>query len=55
MTKIKGPRTRGRFKGVSVSKDENGFYVHTHRVRGKSKPSLDKISDSEIKRIRATG
>lgn len=45
----------GRFKGVSVKEDDDGYYVHTHRARSNSYPSEDDIPDSVIKRIEATG
>lgn len=49
--------TRGvsRFKGVGRAKDEDGWYVKTHRARSKSYLSLDDIPDSVIKRIESTG
>lgn len=44
-----------RFKGVSVGKDKDGFYVYTHRCRSKSYPTQDAIPDSRIKYIESTG
>jgi 8-oxo-dGTP pyrophosphatase MutT (NUDIX family) len=41
--------------GVSVAKDDKGYYVHTHRARGKSHDTVAKIPNSEIKSIEATG
>lgn len=41
--------------GVSVKKDDDGYYVTTHRLRSKSYESVGKIPDSEIERIEATG
>ncbi len=46
---------RLRDAGVSVSKDDKGYYVHTHRARSKSYDSVAKIPDSKITEIEATG
>lgn len=51
----KGPVTGGRFRGVGVGKDDDGYFVHTHRARSKSYPSKQDIPDSVIKRIASTG
>jgi len=45
----------GRFEGVSVGVDKNGFFCYTHRARSKSYPTLSKIPDSKIKFIESTG
>lgn len=52
---ITGPIQSGRFDGVSVGRDENGFYCCTHRCRSKSYLSVDKIPKSKIQFIESTG
>lgn len=44
-----------RFDGVSLKKDKDGFFVHTHRARSDSYPSPEKIPDGRIDFIRSTG
>jgi hypothetical protein len=51
----KPPALRGLMKGVSLGKDEDGYFVHTHRARSKSYPSPEKIPESIVKRIESTG
>lgn len=41
--------------GVSLKKDKNGYYCHTHRARSKSKPSPSKITKTELNFIESTG
>ena len=41
--------------GVSLKKDQNGYFCHTHRARSKSKPSPAKITKTELKFIESTG
>lgn len=41
--------------GVSISKDDKGYYAHTHRARSKSYESIDKIPVSKLKFIDGTG
>lgn len=52
---VKGYGNDPRFDGVSLKKDNRGFYVHTHRSRGSSYPTPDDIPASEVEEIRATG
>lgn len=60
-TKIKDesiPKPKGqekRFDGVTIKKDNKGFYVCTHRARSNSYDSVDKIPSSVIKKIESTG
>lgn len=46
---------KARFAGTTVRQDDDGFYCHTHRARGKSYPSIDEIPDGEIGFIESTG
>lgn len=41
--------------GVSISKDKDGYYAHTHRARSKSYPSVEAIPASKLKFIDSTG
>lgn len=45
----------GRRYRVAISKDENGYYAHTHRARSKSYPSKRDIPESVLKFIESTG
>lgn len=49
------PRQSGKFNGVSIGRDEDGWYVFTHRARSESKKSVDKIPKKDIKWIESTG
>jgi len=42
-------------KGCSLGADKDGFFVFTHRARSKSKLSIEKITQKEIKFIESTG
>ena len=46
---------KDKMKGVSLGKDEKGYYVYTHSARGKSHESPEKIPSKEIVRIETTG
>lgn len=46
---------REKMDGVSLGKDNKGFYVYTHRARCSSYPTPDKIPESKIKFIKSTG
>lgn len=48
-------RRSGRFNGVSIGRDKNGYFVFTHRARSKSYDSVGKIPNSVIKYIESTG
>ena len=52
---ITTPRKSGRYRGVSIGLDKNGFYVLTHRSRSKSYKTPKKIPNNIIKRIASTG
>ncbi len=41
--------------GVSLGKDEKGFFVYTHRARSKSYKTPEKINISDIKFVETTG
>ena len=49
------PRQSGRYRGVSVGRDGDGFFVETHRARSGSRESPSKISKRTISSIEATG
>lgn len=42
-------------RGFSISKDKNGFFIHTHRWRSKSYKSMKNIPKSAIKFVKSTG
>jgi hypothetical protein len=42
-------------KGVSLKKDKNGYYCHTHRARSKSYKTVNSIPKSVIEFIESTG
>lgn len=44
-----------RYDGVTIRKDDKGYYVHTHRARSKSYPSPEAIPDEKVKFIESTG
>ena len=49
------PFQKGRFNGVSVGKDYDGFFVATHRARSKSYKDIRRIPEYIIKKIESTG
>lgn len=49
------PFQSGKFSGVSICRDKNGYFVTTHRSRSKSYESIDKIPISVIKKVEKTG
>ena len=49
------PHHAGRFKGVSVGRDPNGFFVLTHRARSDIYDQPSDIPDSVIESIESTG
>ena len=49
------PIQSGRLEGVSVGRDDKGFFVCTHRARSESYDSVDKIPIKDIKFIESTG
>ena len=55
LNEITTPRQSGRYRGTSIGKDGDGFFVTTHRARTKSYTILAKIPDNKIKFIRSTG
>ena len=44
-----------KFEGVSLRKDKDGYYCHTHRARSDSYKSLAAIPKSVVKFIESTG
>ncbi|OPX93992.1 MAG: hypothetical protein A4E53_00155 [Pelotomaculum sp. PtaB.Bin104] len=45
----------GKKFGCSCGKDDNGYFVYTHRARSKSYESLQKIPIKVLKFIDSTG
>ena len=45
----------GRYDGVSIGRDDDGYFACTHRARSESYPSPDRIPLSKLKWIRSTG
>jgi hypothetical protein len=45
----------GKKYGVGVGKDDDGYFVHTHRARSKSYASKKDISAKDLKFIESTG
>ena len=45
----------GRYDGVSIGRDDDGYFACTHRARSESYSSPDRIPLSKIKWIRSTG
>jgi len=45
----------GRYNGVSIGRDDDGYFASTHRARSSSYSSPDRIPLSKIKWIRSTG
>jgi hypothetical protein len=52
---VRGYGRDPKFEGVGLKKDRNGFYVHTHRSRSDSYPTVEDIPDKDIDYIRSTG
>ncbi len=48
-------RKPARLDGVGLLKDNDGWFIRTHRARSKSYPDPDDIPDSVVKFIRSTG
>lgn len=55
VNEITQPRRSGRYKGVSIGRDSQGYFVTTHRARSKSYPSTSKIPKSKIRFVASTG
>lgn len=49
------PRHSGRYRGVSIGRDKNGYFIFTHRARSKSYPSPQDIPDKVLSWIESTG
>jgi hypothetical protein len=45
----------GKDSGVSLKKDKDGFFVHTHRARSKSHAKPEDIPKADVKFIESTG
>lgn len=41
--------------GVSLKRDKGGLFVHTHRARSKSYPSVSKLPETAVRFIESTG
>lgn len=49
------PPSAGRFKGVSIGRGRNGYFIFTHRVRSqKVYEKLEDIPDYVIEKVQAT-
>ena len=48
-------RHSGRYSGVSIGRDEDGYFVATHRARSESYPDPAKIPLKKLAWIRSTG
>jgi len=48
-------RHSGRYNGVSIGRDDDGYFVMTHRARSESYSSPDKIPMKTLRWIRSTG
>jgi len=55
LNEITLPKQSGRYKGVSIGRDKDGFFATTHRARSKSYSVPSQIPDSKIKFIESTG
>lgn len=51
----KPPELKERLKGVSLGKDDKGYFVYTHRCRSDSYESPEKIPKAKIRFIESTG
>lgn len=51
----KPPELKSRLDGVSLGKDDKGYFVYTHRARSDSFDSADNIPLKDITFIRSTG
>jgi hypothetical protein len=49
------PKKGGKFRGVSVGRDRDGFFITTHRARSKSYLSIKDIPQKTIRFIESTG
>lgn len=49
------PRQSGRYEGCSIGRDSDGFFLFTHRARGKSYENVRDIPEKEINFIESTG
>jgi len=45
----------GRYNGVSIGRDDDGYFASTHRARSSSYLSPSQLPLSKIKWIRSTG
>ena len=54
LNEITNVKKSGRYQGMCVGKDKNGFFVSC-RARSKSYESLKKIPESVLKFVKSTG
>jgi hypothetical protein len=45
----------GKYSGVSIGRDKDGYFAFTHRARSKSFETPSDIPDHALKWIRSTG
>lgn len=55
VNEITSPRHSGRYRGISIGRDKDGFFAATHRARSKSFSNPQAIPDKSIKFIESTG
>lgn len=55
LNEVTFPKQSGRYNGVSIGRDKDGFFATTHRARSKSYPVPREIPDSKIRFIESTG
>lgn len=51
----KPPEMKEKLQGVSLGKDDDGYYVFTHRARSKSRKTPQEIPQKDIDFIESTG
>lgn len=52
---IKKAKDAGIEVGFSMGVDKDGYYIHTHRARSKSKQKPDAFTQKEMKSVNSTG
>ena len=55
INEITTPRKGGRYRGTSVGRDKEGYFVMTHRARSKSYKKASGIPERRIKFVKSTG
>jgi hypothetical protein len=55
VNEMTSPKQSGKWNGVSIGRDKDGFFCCTHRARSKSYPHPSKIPTGRIKWVESTG